>query len=242
MEERPEHEQESAGPESAADLGRQYQRVLGAGEWQLDVEPAGEDAVPAEDRESDLLAEHAQPAAPATEVAAPPPLPRILEAFLFIAGAPLTAGRAAEVIPGLTPGQFQEAIAGLNRDYRRQGRPYTIQAREQGHLLTLRPKFQHVTEKLFGTTREARLSPAAIDVLALVAYRQPVSKREIDSLRGAESGAILRQLIRRCLIAVVQRGEAASREAAYSTTPRFLELFGLSNLEDLPQTQDLQQM
>ena len=61
-------------------------------------------------------------------------------------------------------------------------------------------------------------------------------------LRGAESGAILRQLIRRCLIAVVQRGEAASREAAYGTTPRFLEWFGLQSLDDLPRTQDLQQL
>ncbi len=97
-------------------------------------------------------------------------------------------------------------------------------------------------DKLYGATREARLSPAAIDVLALVAYRQPATKPEIDSLRGADSGALLRQLVRRGLIAVVHRGEAGHREVSYGTTARFLEMFGLSSVEDLPQTQDLQRL
>jgi len=74
----------------------------------------------------------------------------------------------------------------------------------------------------------------------LVAYRQPATKQEIDSLRGAESGALLRQLVRRNLIAIVHRAESDRREVAYGTTGRFLELFGLNSLDDLPRTQDLQ--
>jgi segregation and condensation protein B len=95
-------------------------------------------------------------------------------------------------------------------------------------------------EKLYGSVREARLSAAAIDALALVAYRQPVTKQEIDSLRGAESGPLLRQLIRRNLIAIIHRAEADQREVSYGTTPRFLELFNLTSLDDLPRTEDLQ--
>ncbi len=167
---------------------------------------------------------------------------RIVEALLFVGGAPLTAIRAAEIVRGLTPEQFTEAVATLNSDYRRQGRPYTIQAQGQGHVLTLRPRFRGVLSKLYGTTREARLSPAAIDVLALVAYRQPATKQEIDSLRGVESGSLLRQLVRRGLIVVAQRGDATQREVAYGTTARFLKLFGLTSLDDLPRTQDLQQL
>jgi segregation and condensation protein B len=174
--------------------------------------------------------------------AAPPPLPRILEALLFVGGAPLTAERAAETIRGLTAAQFNQALDGLNRDYRRQGRPYTIRAQDQGYVLVLHPRYRQVLEKLYGSTREARLSTAAIDVLALVAYRQPATKQEIDSLRGADSGALLRQLVRRGLVAVSHRGEAGQREVSYSTTGRFLELFGLRNLDELPQTQDLQLM
>lgn len=167
---------------------------------------------------------------------------RIIEAFLFVGGAPLTADRAMHAVRGLTEAQFLDALAALNQEYRDQGRPYTIQSREQGHVLTLRPRFQPVVERLYGGAREARLTSAAVDVLALVAYRQPAAKQEIDSLRGAESGSLLRQLVRRGLIAVVHRGDAERREVAYGTTPRFLQFFGLRSLDDLPQTQDLQKL
>jgi segregation and condensation protein B len=180
--------------------------------------------------------------APAPTSAAPPPLHRIIEALLFVGGPPLTAVRAGETIRGLTPDQFTQAIDALNKDYRRQGRPYAIRPQDQGYILTLRSRFRPLVEKLYGGPREARLSPQAIDVLALVAYRQPATKEELDNLRGIESGALLRQLVRRGLIAVVQRGESAQREVSYGTTARFLELFGLSSLEDLPQTQDLQML
>ena len=93
-------------------------------------------------------------------------------------------------------------------------------------------------EKVYGAVREARLSTAAVDVLALVAYRQPVTKNEVDGLRGAESGGILKQLVRRGLAQVVFRGDAAQKEVMYGTTPRFLEMFGLQSLDDLPKTQD----
>jgi segregation and condensation protein B len=165
-----------------------------------------------------------------------------LEALLFVGGSPLTAERAAAAIRGLTADQFAQAIDTLNREYRTQGRPYAIQAREQGYALTLRSRFMPLVDRLYGQTREARLSPAAIDVLSLVAYRQPVTKAEIDSIRGAESGALLRQLVRRGLVAVVRRGESGQREVSYGTTARFLELFRLGSLDDLPQTQDLQQL
>jgi segregation and condensation protein B len=178
---------------------------------------------------------------PVEEPAAPPPLRRIVEAMLFVGGAPLTAARAAEAVRGLTVEQFRAILDELNRDYRQQGRPYRIQVREQGCELVVQPRFRVVLDRLYGSTREARLSPVALDVLALVAYRQPIAKQEVEALRGGESGAALRQLVRLGLIAV-QRGEADQREVAYSTTSRFLTLFQLRSLEDLPRTQDLQKL
>jgi segregation and condensation protein B len=215
-------------PPSAETLGRSYKEMLGRQQWQLDV---GE-TWPMTDEASES-------SAPPT---VPPPALRIVEALLFVGGAPLTAEQAAQSIRGLTAAQFTEIIDLLNRDYRRQGRPYAIQAQGVGFVLTLRPRFRPVLDRLYGTTREARLSPAAVDVLALVAYRQPATKQEIDSLRGADSGALLRQLVRRGLVAVVQRGESGQREVSYGTTARFLQLFGLSSPDDLPQTQDLQRL
>lgn len=181
-------------------------------------------------------------AEPATEPSSPPPVLRIVEAMLFVGGPPLTSARACDAVRGLTEEQFRQIIDILNSDYRLQGRPYHVEVRDQGYQLVLRSRYRSVVEKLFGSTREARLSPAAVDVLALVAYRQPATKQEIDSLRGAESGSILRQLVRRGLVAVVQRAEAEEKAVYYGTTERFLELFGLSGLDDLPQTQDLQRL
>lgn len=176
-----------------------------------------------------------------SEGESPPPLRRIVEAMLFVGGAPLTAERAAEAVRDLTAEQFVEIIDGLNRDYRQQGRPYRIQVRERGYVLALQPRFRGVHERLYGSTREARLTPAALDALALVAYRQPITKQEVEALRGGESVGALRQLVRLGLIAV-QRGQAEQREVTYSTTSRFLSLFGLRSLDDLPRTQDLQKL
>lgn len=223
----PEEDLPSPDPAPAEELGRSYGTLVGQQPWEPD---AGDGLTAA-------LGGREAPV-PST----PPPVQHIVEALLFVGGEPLTAERACAIVRGLTPAAFGQAIDTLNQDYRRQGRPYVIQAREQGYLLTLRPRFRPVLERLYGQVREARLSPPAIDVLSLVAYRQPATRQEIDSLRGAESGALLRQLVRRGLIAVVHRAEAGQREVSYGTTPRFLELFGLRSMDDLPQTQDLQKL
>jgi segregation and condensation protein B len=221
----------------SGDLGRAYGALLAQLPWELDVD---ESAVTTPALSPGPAAGPA--AAPPAEAAAPPPLHRIVEALLFVGGAPLTPERACETIRGLTPDQFRQAVETLNRAYRQQGRPYRVQVQERGYALTLQARYRPVLEKLYGGTRTARLSPQAIDVLSLVAYRQPATKQEIDSLRGADSGNLLRQLVRRGLVAVVTRGDATQREVAYGTTPRFLELFRLRSLDDLPQTQDLQRL
>jgi len=213
--------------ETAEGLARSFNALIDEKAWETDVP------------ETQTVAVAQTSTAASTN---PPSLPHLLEALLFVGGVPLTAERAAAAIRGLTASQFAQAIASLNRDYRRQGRPYFIQAQGPGFALALRPRFRPIVERLYGQTREARLSPPAIDVLALVAYRQPVTKQEIDSIRGAESGALVRQLVRRNLIAVAQRGESGRREVLYGTTARFLQLFQLSSLDDLPQTADLQKL
>ena len=207
-------------PTTPEDLGRTYAQVMGEGAWQGEA-PA-------------VLSE--------SEPSAPPPVLRIIEALLFVGGTPLTAKRAREVLRGLGDEQFDDAIRQLNADYRRQARPYALFPQGNGWALSLRPRFRHVVEKLYGGVREARLSTAAIDVLAVVAYRQPITKPEVDAFRGAESGALLRQLVRRGLIQLAAMDGAKPKEVAYATTPRFLELFNLSSLDDLPKTHDLQQM
>jgi segregation and condensation protein B len=183
----------------------------------------------------------AEPEQTATDAAAPPPVERLVEAMLFLGGPPLTAARAADAVRGLSPERLAEAVATLNRAYRGQGRPYHVLLRDQGYELVLRPRYAPVADRLLGSPREARLSARALDVLAVVAYRQPVTRPEIEALRGGDCAGPLRQLVRLGLVAL-QRGGAGGRDVTYGTTPRFLTLFHLRSLDDLPRTQDLQRM
>jgi segregation and condensation protein B len=210
-----ERQADEAAPD---DLGRTYAEMLGEAGWPGEAAPS-----PVPERDGD----------------APPSPLRIIEALLFVGGSPLTATRAREAIRGLSVELFDQAIAELTHAYRRQNRPYAVVPYDRGFILALRSRYEPLAERLQGGLREARLSVAAIDVLALVAYRQPITKREIDGFRGLESGSLLRQLVRRGLAQIVPMGDG-KKETAYGTTPRFLELFGLQSLDDLPRTRDLQ--
>lgn len=154
--------------------------------------------------------------------------------MLFVGGPPLTAERACSAIRGLTPERFRELTDELAKKYRLQNRPYAVTPRDDGLVLALRPQFRAVRERLTGGVREARLSGPAVEVLSLIAYRQPLSKGDVDSLRGADSGGVIRQLVRLGLVAAVERPSAEHPAARYGTTPRFLSLFGLGSLDDLP--------
>ena len=203
--------------------------------WQLEIEaPFTMDAASAQ--ATPARRERSRPATPK-----PPPLHRLVEAMLFVGGSPLTLAKATEVIRGLNQDHLIEAVDSLNDVYRRQGRPYLIEERERGYVLALRPAYRFVQERLQADVREARLSLAAVEVLSVIAYRQPVSRQEIDTLRGRESGGQVRQLVRRGLVAVLDRA-ATGGAICYATTQRFLELFGLSGLDDLPRTEDLQRL
>jgi segregation and condensation protein B len=221
---------------SARQLGESYAALVGGGDWQVDdvppAEPAGAEpaaavaAPPPERPATPPLAE------PVNEPTVPPSPLQIIEALLFVGGPPLTAEHAAEAVRGLTPEQFEECIAALNTVYRAQNRPYAVEPGPTGYAMRVTRRYAGVREKLYGGPREARLTQPALDVLALVAYRQPVGKAEVDSARGADSGGVLRQLVRLGLVAVAGSGEG--KEPLYGTTARFLEVFRLRDLDDLP--------
>ncbi len=226
-----------AAPNPDADAlaqGQALAAALGATAWEVDGEP-GFEAEP----------EPPPPPPPVTPkpVAKPTPVEpavtlepgQILEAMLFVGGPPLDPAAVGQVIRGYTPERVRDAIDALNRRYKAQNRPYAVVPRGDGYVLAVGPQFGGVRERLFGGPREARLTQPALDVLSLVAYRQPVARADLDALRGADSAAAVRQLVRLGLIAAARRGEA---DAGYATTPRFLELFQLASLDDLPRLAD----
>ena len=158
---------------------------------------------------------------------------QLAEAMLFVGGAPLTPAvfAAACRVPERT---FAPAIDALNRRYKVQNRPYAIRPEGDGFVLGVLPKYRHLREKLHGGPREARLTQPMLDTLSWVAYRQPVTRAEVDAVRGAESVAVLKSLVRLGLVAALRR----DGEAAYGTTPRFLAVLGLGSLDDLPRLGD----
>jgi len=165
----------------------------------------------------------------------------ILEAMLFVGdrdGQPLAADGAAELMRGVEAEEIPALVDELNRQYDADGRPYRIVSQRHGYRLVLREAFHSLRSRFYGRIREARLSQAAIDVLAIVAYQQPLSGDQISRLRGKPSSHVLAQLVRRGLLRI-ERKQTKRRTAEYFTTDRFLQLFGLESLEDLPQSEEL---
>ncbi len=175
------------------------------------------------------------------DVACPVCPSSILEAMLFVGrrdGRPLRVQEAADLMRGVEPGEIPGLVDTLNRRYRATGCPYEIQSERGGYRLALARPFYSMRDRFYGRIREARLSQAAIDVLAIVAYEQPLTAERITELRGKSSAHIVRQLVRRDLLRIV-RPEEEPAVAQYHTTDRFLRLFGLADLDDLPRSEEL---
>ena len=164
----------------------------------------------------------------------------ILEAILFVGhpnNEPITSKQVAAVMRGVRPQEVDDLVVELNAIYAAEGCPYRVVSVGPGYRLALQEQLAPLRDKFYGHVREARLSQAAIDILAIVAYRQPLTREEIDALRGRPSGAVLSQLVRRQLLRV-ERGQDPPHKPRYCTTDRFLSLFGLESLAELPQSQD----
>lgn len=165
---------------------------------------------------------------------------QIIEAALFVGGVPLTIKKLCSLLRGKFDQDSVEAtIDELNDQYSSENRPYEILFGEGGYRLVLRPEFEPVRNRVFGLgPKEVKLSQEALEVLALVAYRQPISVQDIEASGKKNPGGMLRQLLRRELIAI-ERPENRRKDVTYHTTPRFLQLFGLGHIDELPQAEEL---
>ena len=164
----------------------------------------------------------------------------ILEAMLFVGNRdnqPLTPRRAAELMRDVEVDEIPTLVEELNRRYDETGAPYQIVGEGDGYRMRLRGDFSSLRNRFYGRVREARLSQAAIDVLALVAYRQPLTSEKLQKLRGKPSSHILSHLVRRGLLRIERPG-SKRRTPHYYTTERFLRLFNLQTLDDLPRSEE----
>lgn len=167
---------------------------------------------------------------------------RILEAVLFASDMPVEMERLSEIIDGLTPSEIMDLIDSLNREYETEGRSFRLVEVAGGFQFETLPQFGSFIEKLYRSKSRPKLSRASLETLAIVAYKQPISKVEIDALRGVDSDAAIRTLQNRDLIEITGRSEAVGRPIIYGTTQEFLRYFGLKNIKDLPGADELASM
>lgn len=190
----------------------------------------------------------AQPAAIAKTSSVPEP-PRVsekhvVEAALFVGGMPLTAKRLSSLFHTEHGFGFVECLIDeLNQQYQQEGRPYSITLGEGGYRMTLLPDFDSVRNKVFGYgPKDVKLSQDVLEVLSLVAYKQPITKSQMEALGKSNPGPLLRQLLQRELVRIDREHSASEpqrkSDPPYATTPRFLSLFGLGSLHDLPVAED----
>lgn len=169
----------------------------------------------------------------------PAVLARRVEAALMTIDRPVSAARIAEAVGPVAAKLVPDAVAQLNAQYEQTGRSFRIEELAGGYQILTLPDYADVLSAMHRTRNQAKLSPAALETLAIIAYKQPVLRATIESVRGVACGEVIRALMDRRLVKIVGRAEELGRPMLYGTTKAFLELFGLADLKDLPKVEEL---
>jgi segregation and condensation protein B len=164
---------------------------------------------------------------------------QIVEAVLFASDAPLTVGEIARADESLDEDQVEQALGLLRAEYDDAGRSFQLVELAEGHQILTRPEFAPYLERFDNVPKPSRLSGPALETLAIVAYRQPIGRLEMEYVRGVGVSGVIRTLQERGLIEVVGRAEGLGRPLLYGTTQHFLEHFGFRSLEALPRPEEL---
>lgn len=181
------------------------------------------------------VADRAEGAAPKTPDGL---VPAAVEACLLASDRPLSAARLAQAlslgVDAHSKAQVESAIDDLNAVYQQTGRAFRIQEVAGGYRIMTTPEVAGPVAVIRGAREQSRLSKSALEALAIIAYRQPIARAQVESIRGVSSGEVLKTLLDRRLIAIVGRAEEIGRPMLYGTTRQFLEAFGLASIADLP--------
>lgn len=163
----------------------------------------------------------------------------LVEAILFTTDAPLAPAKIVQVseLPGVKV--VKQAVKALNEKYEQMGCSFRIEEIGGGFQMMTLPEYHDVLGRLSKARSDTKLSQAGLETLAIIAYRQPILRADIEAIRGVASGEILRTLMEKQLVKIVGRAEVIGRPMLYGTTRKFLDVFGLANLEDLPRVEEL---
>jgi segregation and condensation protein B len=167
------------------------------------------------------------------------PLAKLLEAALFAASRPLGLDELVTLDPEAGEAATRAALEELRAAFAAADHGVELVEIADGWQFLTRPEYAEPIERAQFALRPRRLSPAALETLAIIAYRQPVGRIEVDEIRGVDSSAVIDKLVERGLIEITSRGEGLGRPLLYATTPQFLEILGLKSAEELPRLDEL---
>ena len=165
----------------------------------------------------------------------------IIEALLFVSGSSLTIDRIKSVLALNNTREIQDALSALSDEYEARKGGFYLHEVAGGYQIRTRPEYTKWIKRLI-RTKPVRISKAAMETLAIVAYKQPIVRSDIEHIRGVDCGGILRTLLERKFIRILGRKEIPGRPLIYATTRQFLEIFDLKDLKDLPTTEEIEKL
>ena len=201
-----------------------------------DVDTADEDAVEKKATAEPVFPGTSGNGEPSAEITSD----RVVEAVLFASNAPLNLSKIVSILGTGSAREVRKIIQSLNETYEAEGHAFRVAEIAGGYQILTLPEYNTWLRRLKHSRQESKLSPAAMETLAVVAYKQPVVRAEVEAVRGVSAGDMLNRLRELGLVKIVGRADDVGRPMLYGTTRHFLEIFGLSALEDLPAVEELQ--
>lgn len=169
------------------------------------------------------------------------PLRQVLEALLFASDVPLSAAKIAQTLGLDSARTIKAAVEELNELYNQREAAFRIEERAGGYQILTLPQYAQYIQRLMRKRDEGRLTPAALETLAIIAYKQPILRVDVEAIRGVACGEVIRTLMEYNLVKIVGRAEDVGRPMLYGTSKHFLEVFGLASLKDLPKSDQLKE-
>lgn len=163
----------------------------------------------------------------------------VIEAILFASDEPLTKQRLVKIAELSSSKQVTESVKALNKKYRENNSSFRIERIAGGYQMMTLPIYNSWLKKMLKVKTDSKLSQAALETLAIVAYKQPIIRADVEAIRGVASGEMIRSLMYKGLVKITGRAEVIGRPLLYGTTRKFLEVFGLNSIKDLPDVEEL---
>jgi segregation and condensation protein B len=169
-------------------------------------------------------------------------LKKILESLLFVSETPLSPKKVSSFLKDASPEEVQKAFASLQEEINALDRSFQMVQIAEGFQLVTRPEYHRWAKELYKVISRTRLSKASLEALAIIAYKQPVTRAEVEAIRGVEVSNMIQSLLEKKMIRILGRAETPGRPLLYATTHEFLIHFGLKDLADLPKVSEIQEL